>query len=77
VKWTTWISRRPCIRSNGLGFFLGTLSLYTSRLLHQSRPLFSEAAPSLDSSRLACMYGIEKGINGFAGLRKGAKRVQW
>jgi len=86
VKWTTWISRRPCIRSNGLGFFLGTLSLYNNNIsapaggqvgpLAAVRPHLTEAARSLHSRLetfwLACM-ALKNGINGFAGSDKSSK----
>ncbi len=85
VKWTTWISRRPCIRSNGLGFFLGTLSLYNNISapaggqvgpLAAVRPHLTEAARSLHSRLetfwLACM-ALKNGINGFAGSDESAK----
>jgi hypothetical protein len=51
-----------------LGFFLGTLSLYTSRLLHVAWALFSEsgAVSILETFWLACM-ALKNGINGFAG----------
>ncbi len=88
VKWTTWISRRPCIRSNGLGFFLGTLSLYNNNNIISApaggqvgplaavRPHLTEAARSLHSRFetfwLACM-ALKNGINGFAGSDESAK----
>jgi len=76
VKWTTWISRRPCIRSNGLGFFSGTLSLYTSRLVQHDAAWApcsgwdgAVSTGRLETFWLACM-ALKNGINGSAGCER-------
>jgi hypothetical protein len=85
VKWTTWISRRPCIRSNGLGFFPGhAFSLHISAPargpgpLAGQRPHLTEAARSrhrrLETFWLACM-ALKKESMGLPGLVNTANRV--